>query len=164
MQKNRVCFSHNLESLIFRAISMDRCSRVSFSKHIHLRSTISLRRLTDNINACIDNGTLHQRLFVCSVRQLRDKFPLYVTLFPFYRLLVRLGEFDLLSSHDGATPIDIVIERRISHEDYANNIIANDIGLLKLRNAAPVNGEYLNAISFSVSCNPIELTYIFYCG
>lgn len=57
------------------------------------------------------------------------------------RLLVRLGEFDLSSSHDGATPIDILIERKIAHENYANNIISNDIGLLKLRSSAPVNGK-----------------------
>lgn len=59
----------------------------------------------------------------------------------FHRLLVRLGEFDLSSSHDGATPIDILIERKIAHENYANNIISNDIGLLKLRSSAPVNGR-----------------------
>lgn len=52
-----------------------------------------------------------------------------------------MGEFDLSSNHDGASPIDILIEKKIAHENYVNNIISNDIGLLKLRTSAPVNGE-----------------------
>lgn len=143
------CLNHfkNNVFLIFayfcRTISMDRCSRISVSKYILFWNTISMCRIIDNVNARIDNGTLHQWLFVGSGPNECDRTNShwFSCFFSFRRVLVRLGEFDFSSNHDGATPIDILIEKKIAHENYVNNIISNDIGLLKLRTSAPVNGE-----------------------
>lgn len=129
---------------------MDRRSGISFSKYNTLWNTISLCRLIDNVNACVDNGPLHQRLFVCYFRYPKLKNSPN-SRFSFLRLFVRLGEFDLSRRHEGVTPVDILIEQKIAHENYANNIISNDIGLLKLRSPAPVNGERINFTFFSTA-------------
>ncbi|KAJ6634877.1 Venom serine protease Bi-VSP [Pseudolycoriella hygida] len=55
--------------------------------------------------------------------------------------LARLGEYDLTSTNDGASPIDIVIDQRFVHEQYDSKIIYNDISLLKLRDYAPVTDQ-----------------------
>ncbi|XP_031626161.1 serine protease filzig-like [Contarinia nasturtii] len=56
-----------------------------------------------------------------------------------YLAVARLGEYDLNSRNDGASPIDFVIERSIVHEEYVPDIILNDIAIVKLRYQAPVN-------------------------
>lgn len=58
------------------------------------------------------------------------------------RYVARLGEYDLVSSNDGANPIDMIIEKRIVHEQYVSNIVLNDIALLKLQGTAPLTGTY----------------------
>lgn len=45
---------------------------------------------------------------------------------------VRLGELDLASETEGATPIDVPITRKIKHEDYSPTAFSNDIGILVL--------------------------------
>ncbi|XP_013147326.1 PREDICTED: venom serine protease Bi-VSP-like isoform X2 [Papilio polytes] len=47
--------------------------------------------------------------------------------------LVRLGELDLEREDDGAAPIDVLIKRKIEHEDYSRNSLTNDIGVLVLQ-------------------------------
>lgn len=45
-----------------------------------------------------------------------------------------------MSTHDGASPIDMLIEKKIVHEHYVSNVVLNDIALIKLQNVAPVTG------------------------
>lgn len=40
-----------------------------------------------------------------------------------------------------SNPMDFAIERTIVHENYAPDIILNDIGIIKLRHQTPINGE-----------------------
>ncbi|XP_053615647.1 uncharacterized protein LOC128678250 isoform X2 [Plodia interpunctella] len=46
--------------------------------------------------------------------------------------LVRLGELDLASETDGATPVDLLIKEKMKHEQYSTKTHANDIGVLIL--------------------------------
>ncbi|XP_047537415.1 uncharacterized protein LOC125071283 isoform X2 [Vanessa atalanta] len=48
--------------------------------------------------------------------------------------VVRLGELDLASEDEGATPIDVLIKYKIKHEGYNAKSFTNDIGLLILQN------------------------------
>lgn len=57
------------------------------------------------------------------------------------RYLARLGEYDLSSTNDGASPVDIPIDQKFVHEQYDAKIIFNDIALLKLRDYAPISGN-----------------------
>lgn len=59
---------------------------------------------------------------------------------PFLQV-VRLGEYDLSSRNDILNPLDFAIEKTMVHEEYVPDIILNDIGIVKLRRRAPVNGE-----------------------
>ncbi|XP_077294236.1 venom protease isoform X2 [Arctopsyche grandis] len=52
--------------------------------------------------------------------------------------LVRLGELDLESDTDGATPIDVPIEMQLKHQEYNSNQYSNDIGVLKLSYDVPL--------------------------
>lgn len=56
--------------------------------------------------------------------------------------MARLGDYDLVSTHDGASPIDMLIEKKIVHEQYVSNVVLNDIALIKLQNVAPVTGKH----------------------
>lgn len=47
-------------------------------------------------------------------------------------VLARLGEYDISSDNDGASPVDYNVESRIIHESFDAKTISNDIGLLKL--------------------------------
>ncbi|XP_045538067.1 venom serine protease Bi-VSP isoform X2 [Papilio machaon] len=47
--------------------------------------------------------------------------------------LVRLGELDLEREDDGAVPIDVLIKKKIEHENYSRNSLTNDIGVLILQ-------------------------------
>lgn len=55
--------------------------------------------------------------------------------------MARLGEYDLVSSNDGANPIDMIIDRKIVHENYVSNVVLNDIALLRLQGIAPITGR-----------------------
>lgn len=56
------------------------------------------------------------------------------------RYVARLGEYDLVSSNDGANPIDMIIDKKIIHENYVSNVVLNDIALLRLQGVAPITG------------------------
>lgn len=57
------------------------------------------------------------------------------------RYVARLGEYDLVSSNDGANPIDMIIDKKIIHENYVSNVVLNDIALLRLQGVAPITGK-----------------------
>ncbi|RVE52572.1 hypothetical protein evm_002691, partial [Chilo suppressalis] len=46
--------------------------------------------------------------------------------------VVRLGELDLESDTEGATPVDVPIKEKIKHEEYSPSAFTNDIGILVL--------------------------------
>ncbi|XP_039760066.1 uncharacterized protein LOC120633784 [Pararge aegeria] len=48
--------------------------------------------------------------------------------------VVRVGELDLASETEGATPVDVLIKTKIKHEDYNAKAFTNDIALLVLQN------------------------------
>lgn len=50
---------------------------------------------------------------------------------------VRLGEYDINSNNDGASPVDIYVEKAIVHEQYNEKTIQNDIALIRLQVNAP---------------------------
>lgn len=60
------------------------------------------------------------------------------------RTTVRLGDLDLDPNvKDGATPLDVLIDRFIAHERYfqgGKNV--NDIGILTLKTSVTFNGKY----------------------
>ncbi|XP_050087925.1 venom protease-like [Anopheles aquasalis] len=51
---------------------------------------------------------------------------------------VRLGEYDISSDQDGANPIDVYIQRSLTHERYNEKTIQNDIALLLLQKSITV--------------------------
>ncbi|KAE9537836.1 hypothetical protein AGLY_005808 [Aphis glycines] len=54
--------------------------------------------------------------------------------------VARLGEMNLDPTiYDGATPLDVPIERVIQHEEYNTPRLANDIGLIVLKNKVNFN-------------------------
>ncbi|XP_050544251.1 transmembrane protease serine 9-like [Daktulosphaira vitifoliae] len=54
--------------------------------------------------------------------------------------VVRLGELDLNSDiSDGASPIDVPVEKVLIHEEYNSRTHANDIAVLKLKNSISFN-------------------------
>lgn len=57
--------------------------------------------------------------------------------------MARLGEYDLVSTNDGAHPIDMIIDKKIVHEHYIANVVLNDIALLRLQGVAPITGKYV---------------------
>ncbi|KAI5645904.1 trypsin domain-containing protein [Phthorimaea operculella] len=46
--------------------------------------------------------------------------------------VVRLGELDLESEDDGATPVDVLIKKAMYHEQYNRSSVSNDIGIILL--------------------------------
>lgn len=65
-------------------------------------------------------------------------------MFPFSRVVVRLGELDLDSDvNDGATPVDVPVEKSIPHSRYNPQLMVNDIALLKLKYTVTFNSECL---------------------
>lgn len=62
-------------------------------------------------------------------------------IFVVFRYVARLGEYDLMSSNDGANPIDMIIDKKIIHEYYVENVVLNDIALLRLQGVAPITGK-----------------------
>ncbi|XP_055610448.1 venom protease-like [Uranotaenia lowii] len=52
---------------------------------------------------------------------------------------VRLGEYDINSSNDGANPVDIYTEKTFVHEQYNEKTIQNDIALVRLQQNAPLS-------------------------
>lgn len=66
------------------------------------------------------------------------------------RYLARLGEYDLSSTNDGASPVDIPIDQKYVHEQYDAKIIFNDIALLKLRDYAPISGNLKSKIFIQI--------------
>jgi secreted trypsin-like serine protease len=46
---------------------------------------------------------------------------------------------------DNARPLDVPVESIIIHEDYNENVLANDIALLKLKNSVTFDGEFSNS-------------------
>lgn len=53
-----------------------------------------------------------------------------------------MGELNLDPNvNDGATPIDILIERIMTHEQYNAQRVLNDIALLKLKSAVGFTGK-----------------------
>lgn len=64
--------------------------------------------------------------------------------FPFSRVVVRLGELDLDTDvNDGATPVDVPVEKSLPHLRYNPQLMVNDIALLKLKYAVTFNSECL---------------------
>lgn len=55
--------------------------------------------------------------------------------------MIRLGEHDLSARNDRSNRMDFSIERMKIHENYVPDIILNDIGIIKIRGQAPINGE-----------------------
>lgn len=60
------------------------------------------------------------------------------------RQIVRLGEYDLSTANDGASPIDFAIAKTIVHEEYVPDIILNDIGIVKLKRQAHITGRIID--------------------
>lgn len=58
-----------------------------------------------------------------------------------YLKVVRLGEHDLSARSGRSNRMDFSIESMKIHENYMPDIILNDIGLIKLRAQAPINGK-----------------------
>jgi len=59
----------------------------------------------------------------------------------------RLGELNLDPSvNDGATPLDVSIERIIIHEGYNPEGVPNDIALLKLNHSVAYTGTFFKLI------------------
>lgn len=60
------------------------------------------------------------------------------------RTVARLGDLDLDTDvNDGATPIDILIDRIITHENYRRDgKQTNDIALLILKDNVTFNGKF----------------------
>lgn len=52
----------------------------------------------------------------------------------FCRYSVRLGELNLYRDDDGASPIEVLVEKVVSHEDFSWSTAANDIGVVFLAN------------------------------
>lgn len=48
------------------------------------------------------------------------------------RYLARLGELDLYNDKDGASPVDVLIDRAKVHEAYSSISFTNDIAILTL--------------------------------
>lgn len=57
-----------------------------------------------------------------------------------YLKVVRLGEHDL-SAQNSPSRMDFAVEWTKVHENYVPEIILNDIGIIKLRRQAPINGD-----------------------
>lgn len=55
--------------------------------------------------------------------------------------VVRLGEYDLSARNGRSNRMDFAIEWIKVHENYVSEIILNDIGIVKLRHQAPINGD-----------------------
>lgn len=51
--------------------------------------------------------------------------------------LVRLGDLDLASDNDGASPIDVVIEKIILHPAYDSKRFTDDIAVIKMERSVP---------------------------
>lgn len=61
----------------------------------------------------------------------------------FFRTVARLGDLNLDPNvNDGANPIDIQIERIMTHERYNAQEYTNDIALLKLGNNARFDRKF----------------------
>lgn len=56
--------------------------------------------------------------------------------------LVRLGELDLVSTSDGANPIDILIEKITIHPSYSASRYTNDIAVIKMQQDVQFSCEY----------------------
>lgn len=75
----------------------------------------------------------------------------------FYRFVARLGDLDLdPDEYDGATPLDILIDRVIIHERYLHdNKQINDIALLKLKKMVNFNSKFKKIFMFIYYLNTI---------
>ncbi|XP_062557292.1 uncharacterized protein LOC134222163 [Armigeres subalbatus] len=63
---------------------------------------------------------------------------------------VRLGEYDITTTNDGANPVDIYVEKVIVHEQYNEKTIQNDVALIRLQSEAPFT-DMIRPI-----CMPVE--------
>ncbi|KAG8272873.1 hypothetical protein J6590_032020 [Homalodisca vitripennis] len=72
---------------------------------------------------------------------------------------VRLGELDLESSTNGATPIDVEVEKVILHPEYNHSMQINVIDLIKLKRKVEFNGTVMLAFLTLMATN-CELTVI----
>lgn len=70
-----------------------------------------------------------------------------------YLRKVRLGVYDLSAQNDRPNPMDFAIEWVKVHENYVPDIILNDIGIIKLRYQAPINGDYQHLTVISLYSN-----------
>jgi serine protease 56 len=52
---------------------------------------------------------------------------------------VRLGEHNINSDNDGATPIDVPVEWKLANENFDPKTVSNDVGLVKLKSAVTIN-------------------------
>lgn len=66
-----------------------------------------------------------------------------------YLRVVRLGEYDLSAQRGQSNRIDFGVEWIKVHENYVSEIILNDIGIVKLRHQAPINGENQLYVTFA---------------
>ncbi|EAT46744.1 AAEL002128-PA [Aedes aegypti] len=63
---------------------------------------------------------------------------------------VRLGEYDITSNNDGASPVDIYVEKSFVHEQYNERTIQNDVALIRLQSNAPLSD------AIKPICLPVE--------
>lgn len=70
-----------------------------------------------------------------------------------FRQIARLGEYDLSTDKDGASPIDYAIAKTIVHEQYVPDIILNDIAIVKLKRQVSVNGTFYSRDTFYSQIN-----------
>jgi len=65
---------------------------------------------------------------------------------------VRLGELDLNPVvDDGASPLDVPVDRIVIHAKYHPQELTSDIALLKLKNSVAFNGEFSNDLSIHIN-------------
>jgi len=69
---------------------------------------------------------------------------LFLIVLHHYRTTARLGDLNLDPKiDDGATPLDVPIQRIILHKDYSSRNFTNDIALLVLKDSINFTGKFL---------------------
>lgn len=61
--------------------------------------------------------------------------------------LVRLGELDVGTDTDGANPIDVLVEKVVTHPEFDEETLHNDIAILKLNKDVQFTGTQLHIYS-----------------
>ncbi|XP_065166029.1 venom protease-like [Atheta coriaria] len=71
--------------------------------------------------------------------------------------VVRVGDLDLYSDDDGATPLNVPIAKKMIHEEYSPTVFVNDIAILTLEH--PVTLSYVIPVCLPLDEPQRSLTY-----